>query len=124
MKKKGTQELMFFIHLLLAVIILLTLLFSTNKIKEGDIYQQKAHSKNIAFLYDSIMSSPSKSTADYKIRDKELNIIIDENCIVKINKEGQIPEIYYCALNTFLDTNCETNTNCLIEKNRVGINNG
>lgn len=125
MNKKAQKELIWLIHLILVGLIILALLASTKKISEGTYYQEKVFSKNIAFLYDAVMSSPYKTEAGYQINpDYGLSIELDENCIVKTKNQAGSFNSHSCALNTYTQVNCKTQTNCITKENNINFKNG
>ena len=124
-KKAQTQLLIWFMDILLVSIVILTLLFSIDKISKGTYFEEKVFSKNLALFYDSVMGSPQKSEATYKIEDShKLKIDLDENCFVKVINPTQSFTSYICALDANLDINCKTKENCFIQDNFIAVKNG
>lgn len=126
MKKKAqTMALTWLIELLLVAAVITTLSFSINKINSGTYFEEKAFSKNLALFYDSIIGSPHSSEGTYKIQESyKLAIDVDENCFVKIINPSQSFNLYYCALDNYLDVNCKTKENCFMQDNFIAIKNG
>ena len=126
MKKKAqTDLLVWLMNILLVSIIIITLLYSVDKINKGTYFEEKVFSKNLALFYDSIMASTYKSEATYTINDSyKLTIDLDENCFVRIINPSQSFTSYSCALDTNMDVNCRTKESCLIKDNFIAIKNG
>lgn len=124
-KKAQIQLLMWFMNILLVSIIIITLLYSVNKINKGTYYEEKVISKDIASFYDAVAASPYKTEVTYKINDElNLKLDIDENCFVKVFNPSSTLSRSYCGIDTYSPINCKTQNNCFITNNIISIKNG
>lgn len=124
MKKAQMRELRWMSYLLLVSMIILILSSAVIKISKKTYYQEKTFSKNLAFYYDSIMASPHKTEATFKIKGDYLTLNINEDCQVKIKDIGGSEANFYCGLDAYSNTNCKTKSNCLIKDSLVVLKNG
>ena len=124
MNKKSQAILIILVQLILVLLIFFSFLSATNKIKNSTFFQQKTFSKNIALFYDSVMSSPYKTEASLQLHpDYNMEIDMDEDCLVKTFAELKSASTFYCGLNLYSDTECSKKINCDYQKNFIAFKN-
>ncbi len=100
-KAEDSQLLEYLGYLILIAVIIFSFMNVNSKIKDSTVFQQKAQTMELSFIYDIIQYSPSKTEYSYKIENKTISI---DNCKIILQEQGQPFYPYYCSNNEISNT--------------------